>query len=161
MDVHYLRILTLLLWWTLHPVLGSSLKPADQYVRPTNSTLSFKGNRRPSTQRRTLSVQASYRYIHSIIVAVTVNLGSMNHAISNLLIVFFFFPSVVINGSVIGVTLHLYHLVPSWCKTVHFFLSIWLKARLTCFMHFWPLSSNEEEPRSYVYGSHCEWGELD
>lgn len=43
-------------------VLGSSLKSADQYVRPTNLAFSFKGTKRSSTQRRPLSVQASYRY---------------------------------------------------------------------------------------------------
>ncbi|XP_057776289.1 uncharacterized protein LOC130995152 [Salvia miltiorrhiza] len=39
---------------------GSSLKSADQFVRPTNLALSFKGNRRPSTHRKILTVQASY-----------------------------------------------------------------------------------------------------
>ncbi|KAH6778265.1 inner membrane localized protein [Perilla frutescens var. hirtella] len=39
---------------------GSSLKSADQFVRPTNLALSFKGDRRPCTQRRVLTVQARY-----------------------------------------------------------------------------------------------------
>ncbi|XP_042004731.1 uncharacterized protein LOC121753585 [Salvia splendens] len=39
---------------------GSSLKSADQFMRPTNLALSFKGNKRPSTHKRILTVQASY-----------------------------------------------------------------------------------------------------
>lgn len=44
----------------IHLSSGSSLKSADQYVRPTNLAFSFKGTKRSSTQRRPLSVQASY-----------------------------------------------------------------------------------------------------
>lgn len=55
---------------------GSSLKSADQYVRPANLALRIKGNKSPSTQRRVLTVQASYRYIHSMTVAL--NPGKMN-----------------------------------------------------------------------------------
>ncbi|XP_047982582.1 uncharacterized protein LOC125223462 [Salvia hispanica] len=39
---------------------GSSLKSADQFMRPTHLALSFKGNNRPSTNKRILTVQASY-----------------------------------------------------------------------------------------------------
>ncbi|KAL1561488.1 hypothetical protein AAHA92_04183 [Salvia divinorum] len=39
---------------------GSSSKSANQFVRPTNLALSLKGNRRLSTQKRILTIQASY-----------------------------------------------------------------------------------------------------
>ncbi|XP_042061515.1 uncharacterized protein LOC121805641 [Salvia splendens] len=39
---------------------NSSSKSANRFVRTNNVALSFKGNRRLSTQKRTLTVQASY-----------------------------------------------------------------------------------------------------
>ncbi|XP_042065971.1 uncharacterized protein LOC121809422 [Salvia splendens] len=39
---------------------GSSSKSANRFVRTNNLGLSFKGNRRLSTQKRTLTVQTSY-----------------------------------------------------------------------------------------------------